>query len=131
MTLKFVIPGQAVSKQRPRSRTIIREKDGNLEKKTWHYTPERTREFTEKARIIAQNACQTQGFEMIPYPNPVSVTLTFFVARKPTARPDIGGLCNALLDVLSGIAYEDDSQVVKLVSRKIKADEPATWVEVL
>jgi len=37
----------------------------------------------------------------------------------PTGKPDVDKLSRAILDSLTGIAYEDDSQVVKLTAQKV------------
>ena len=36
----------------------------------------------------------------------------------PTCKPDTDKLARAVLDSLTGVAYEDDSQVVQIVARK-------------
>jgi Holliday junction resolvase RusA-like endonuclease len=36
----------------------------------------------------------------------------------PVKKPDIDKLCRAVLDALTGIVFEDDSQVVRLEARK-------------
>ena len=59
---------------------------------------------------------------------PVSVKRPF-----PSAKSDVDKLSRALFDALSGVAYEDDGQVVTLVVDKRYADDkhPAgVWVQV-
>ena len=46
-----------------------------------------------------------------PTPDPVSVTVRIFRARR---SGDIDGYLKVLLDVLQGVAYVNDSQVVEL-----------------
>lgn len=46
----------------------------------------------------------------------------------PCVRPDVDKLARALLDALTGIAYEDDGQVVELLVRKVYG--PATLARV-
>lgn len=70
-----------------------------------------------------------------PTETPVSVTLQFTFARpkshcyasgdlKPSAksehlqRPDVDKLSRAVLDALTGILYQDDSQVISLLATK-------------
>jgi len=52
------------------------------------------------------------------------------VRRDPCVRPDCDKLARALLDALTGIAYEDDGQVVALTVRKLYAADTVTrvWV---
>lgn len=48
----------------------------------------------------------------------------------PTVRPDIDKLTRALLDALTGIAYEDDAQVVELFALKVYDFDARTIVTV-
>jgi Holliday junction resolvase RusA-like endonuclease len=49
----------------------------------------------------------------------------------PCVRPDVDKLARALLDALTGIAYEDDGQVVSLTVRKVYGPDTLTrvWVD--
>ena len=60
-------------------------------------------------------------------PAALCVSVTFFLhrpeskARKiiyPSAKPDIDKLLRGILDALTGVAYEDDSQVCRVVMEK-------------
>ena len=51
--------------------------------------------------------------------------------RDPCVRPDADKLGRALLDALTGIAYDDDGQVVALSIRKIYAERMAVRVCVM
>ena len=130
--LDLVIPGACVAKERPRTTTIITENPLGqaVGKRTWGYTPKRSREYALKARLIAQNACQLANFDPIPYPKPVKLTIEFILKRVATARPDVNNLAGAILDVLQGIGFEDDSQVVELVAVKLKGKFPMTHIVV-
>lgn len=54
---------------------------------------------------------------------------------KPTKKPDIDNLCKAVLDALNGVAWDDDSQIVKLSAAKEYSRDPYVsiciheWVE--
>ena len=80
---------------------------------------------------------------------PVSVELRFYVPRPkghfgskglvrqssptlPSRKPDIDKLSRAVLDALTGIAYQDDAQVAVLEARKVYADvyDPGAWVRI-
>lgn len=59
----------------------------------------------------------------------ICVEVTFRVRRPksvkreyPTVAPDLDKYVRGLLDALTGIAYNDDSQVVKIIAEKIYAD---------
>lgn len=56
---------------------------------------------------------------------PVDVELEFVLARPatvrrqlPSVRPDVDKLARAVLDGLTGVAFRDDGQVVRLVATK-------------
>jgi Holliday junction resolvase RusA-like endonuclease len=53
------------------------------------------------------------------------------VRNCPCVRPDVDKLARALLDALTGVAYEDDGQVVALTVRKLYAAATVTrvWVD--
>lgn len=62
---------------------------------------------------------------LLPVGGPISVELLFNIARgktvrreEPTTRPDIDKLVRTILDALTGVAYLDDSQVIRLAARK-------------
>lgn len=69
-----------------------------------------------------------------PTPTPVSVTLSFTLARPKTTklatpRLDIDKLTRAVLDALTGIVYVDDKQVAEVTARKAWG-EPGVVIEV-
>lgn len=58
---------------------------------------------------------------------PMEVSIVWTLAKPaskpkrvihPTTKPDLDKLCRAVLDSLTGVAYEDDSQVIALSARK-------------
>jgi Holliday junction resolvase RusA-like endonuclease len=66
----------------------------------------------------AMSACRHKG--VFPLPDAMAVVLTFIFAppKKPksvykTTRPDLDKLMRSTLDGMTGIVYDDDSQVVK------------------
>ncbi len=65
-----------------------------------------------------------------PYPkgNPVAVTLHFY---RPQKRGDLDNMLKAMLDVLHGIAFENDDQVIEIHAyRHDDKNEPRASVEV-
>ena len=83
--------------------------------------------FTRTVRWAARAA----GVTRIPKGRGVSVSVMYSFARPkgrdcrradPCVRPDVDKLSRALLDALTGIAYDDDGQVVALSVRKIYGD---------
>jgi len=76
-------------------------------------------------------AAKRAGMTRIPKGRGVTVSVVYGFARPkgrdrlrvdPCVRPDVDKLSRALLDALTGIAYDDDGQVVALSVRKIYAD---------
>lgn len=65
----------------------------------------------------------------------VEITLTFVLTKPksvkrnaPHIRPDLDKLIRAVLDGLTGVAYEDDGQVIKLVAQKQYGDNEGVWI---
>jgi Holliday junction resolvase RusA-like endonuclease len=50
---------------------------------------------------------------------------------EPTAPPDIDKLARAVLDALTGIVYDDDSQVIELQATKRFDTHPHATIEVV
>lgn len=130
--VEFIIPTACVAKARPRTKTLIRQNPfGQItEQKTWGYTARRSSEFAKKARLVAQSACQQAGFTPIPFPNPVRMKIEFLLNRRASSRPDILNLAMQIADVLQGVTYDDDSQVVEMLLIKKKAKLPMTYMVV-
>jgi crossover junction endodeoxyribonuclease RusA len=100
---------------------------------------------------VADAAWQAIGESIIPAGSPVTVGTHFIVQRpkghfnakgelrtkapaRPTARTgDIDKLARCILDALTGIAYVDDAQVVRLFAEKkyINQDSPCPGVAIL
>lgn len=118
--MDFIIPGRCVPKGRPR----VTFKTG----KAQTYTPARTRNYATAAAWYAKNEYLKAGQVPIPYPRPVSVRLEFILKRQATSTPDVANLTVQLLDVLEGISYENDSQVVHLEATQLEGDIPMTRV---
>jgi len=95
--MRFEIPGRPMPKQRPRVGRY-----GNI------YTPPQTKEYENLVGWVARCAgCKPAG-------EPVAVVLDIYVRR----RMDVDNVAKSILDGLTGVAYEDDDQVVELLVRK-------------
>lgn len=130
MKISFTIPGEPTGKGRPRvyktngfSRTV---------------TPEKTVRYENLIKILYPNESMLQG--------EIKATITAYYAipksinkknrllidngkLHPTKKPDLDNIAKIILDALNGIAYKDDSQVVRLIVEKHYSTEPR--VEVL
>lgn len=100
----FTVPGKPAPKQRPRV-----GKNGHV------YTPRATREYERQVAWAAKAA------GLRPLAGPIEVQAAFCFAGRPTG--DLDNYVKALLDGLKGIAYADDSQVVKLAA-EVRACAP-------
>lgn len=95
-------------------------------------------------------AARAEWGEGAPTIGPVSLSLEFTVKRpqshytdlqgtvkaryeesEPTTPPDIDKLARAVLDALTGIVYEDDSQVIDVEARKTFGLFPGLSVEIV
>lgn len=83
---------------------------------------------------IARNA-QEAGYK--PVSGAVRVTILFemkapkTVTRKyPHVKPDLDKLVRAVLDGLTGVAYDDDSQVVFIEASKCYSHQEGAWIRI-
>jgi len=81
---------------------------------------------------IARNA-ELSGFK--PVSGGVKVEIDFiFIKPKsanrpfPTVAPDLDKLIRAVLDGLTGVAYEDDSQVILIQATKTYGQNTGAWI---
>lgn len=81
---------------------------------------------------IARNA-QEAGYK--PVSGAVRVVVIFMMKppksvtrRYPHVKPDLDKLIRAVLDGLTGVAYEDDSQVVSIESSKCYGEQEGAWI---
>ena len=124
--IELHIPMKAVGKARAR----IVNKGG----RTFSYTPKRT---ADAEKVIAAYA-KAQGVK--PLDGPISITMEFVFEppeswskkRKesalrqellPAKKPDLDNLVKLCTDSLNGIAYLDDSQIVRLDATKRYGEE--------
>lgn len=96
--------------------------------------------WRERVALVAADQVKT----LIQKPDEVCVRLLFTLPRPASApktkralaskRPDIDKLSRAILDALTDVIFEDDSQVVSLGAHKVIAnpgEQPGVEVEVL
>jgi crossover junction endodeoxyribonuclease RusA len=94
--------------------------------------------YRQQVSIEAMSMMREHGLEPIPPKQAVSLTLRFFFKRPkskskkatPTVRPDIDKVCRSVGDALSGICYQDDSQITRLVAEKFYDQPERTEIEV-
>ena len=125
--MELVIYGEPIPQGRPRFT------------KTGHpYTDSETRAYENK--IVAYYHKQLGAFRWPDsafislqvtayYPIPKSATKAATAAMRegamlPSRKPDIDNVMKIVLDALNGVAYKDDSRVVRVEARKIYSDMP-------
>ena len=90
-----------------------------------------------RATVGASARAEGVSPAMAPERGPVSVGLAFVFRRPPShftgkgalrsgapkniGKPDLDKLCRAVLDALTGVAWDDDSQVVGILATKTYA----------
>ena len=128
--IKLTIPGPPCAKQRPR---VV---NGHT------YTPAKTVNYetlVKQLYIVEHHNRQLDG--------PLSMTVrAYFQIPKsasqrkatemqegkirPTTKPDWDNVGKIISDALNGLAYRDDSQIVRATVEKYYSDEPRVEVEI-
>ena len=135
MQVEFFIPGQPVSKGRPRF-TVRPAKTGTFARA---YTPAKTRAYETTVAQYAKIAIRK------PLDGPVRVDLVFtmpipqslsktrqkaLIGQPHAKKPDLDNLIKSCFDPLNGIAWADDSQVCELHARKVYGETPGVLVRI-
>jgi Holliday junction resolvase RusA-like endonuclease len=115
---RFSVPGEPMSKQRPRT-TV---KNG----KTRTYTPGKTRQAEEK--ILA---CYLQDERRLVPDDHTRLGVRIFFYKKNHIRRDVDNMAKLVLDALNKMAWHDDAQVDELILfRELDVANPRTEVVV-
>ncbi len=134
--MKLIIPGKPVAKKRPRFARIGK------------FVKTYSDQETEEGRFLFEVQKQLNGHK--PIEGPVQVMLRFYLPRpknhfgsgrnayrlKPSApprhtkKPDIDNCIKFVLDCLNGVAWRDDSQIIKSIAVK-EYGEPRTEIIIM
>lgn len=115
-TVRFEVPGEPVSKERPR----VTRTGGT-------YTPKRTEVAEHKVGWWFKNAAH--GWRVDPDAD-FHVTMRFYA--KTRRRRDIDNMIKLVFDSLNKIAWKDDTQITRLVAEKhYDKERPRTEVEIV
>lgn len=84
-------------------------------------------------KVVGLGAAMARGAGVPPLQGPVELVVEFYLARpkylakratpQHLTRPDVDKLTRAVGDALTGICWEDDGQVVRLVASKAYAEQ--------
>ena len=121
--ISFVIPGKPQPKQRPRVTM----------KGT--YTPQATVDYE---RLVGWQCRSVYKGKPLTTALKLTVRVFFKLPKRTvkekgdwhTNRPDLDNVIKGITDSLNGIAYEDDSQIVKIEATKQWASEDYVIVEI-
>src|SRR5699024_7378870 len=130
--MKIVINHEPVPQLRPRAT--------GMGKGIRMYDPKKVADYK---RLVEYEAKKQWAGDVLT--SPLHVTITIYrpipksetIKRKelmesqeilPVVRPDIDNYAKAPLDALNGIVWQDDSQIVRLVSEKFYSHEPRTEI---
>jgi crossover junction endodeoxyribonuclease RusA len=96
--------------------------------------------WRKEVSVAAENAVTVNGWAKVS--GPVEVEILFYLDRPstisktkrpyPIVPPDVDKLARGCLDPMTGVIYDDDSQVIRLLVWKTYADnrEPGCFVRV-
>ena len=123
----FMYQGTPVPKGRPRFRITA----GHV----FTFTPPKTKEFEkefaakyQEAHHIMLEVCLAFG---MPIPKGTSKKQAQEMEQgHHTKRPDIDNLSKSVLDALNGVAWEDDSQIIRLTAEKFYTKDPIIGVTI-
>ena len=129
----ITIPITPVPKARPRftryGHTYTPKKTADYEKAIAEYWRQATHNFQyDRKQALIVNLV----FGM-PIPKSTSKSKTELMANgtiRPTKKPDVDNLAKAVMDGLNGVAWADDSQVVRVSIYKEYAKEPYVYIYV-
>ena len=86
-------------------------------------------------RADIANAARLAG--CTPILDPIEITMRFRVKRPksvkrehPTVAPDLDKYIRGVNDGLTGVAFADDSQVIKITASKEYSDQPGVDIEI-
>lgn len=107
------------------------------------YTPKKTQEYEEYVKMCwvakyggIQPSEQSLEVDIVFYlPIPKSVNKKQRAEMldgkiKHTKKPDIDNLIKSVLDALNGIAYSDDSKIIKVAAEKQYSEKPKTEIQI-
>ncbi|ANU13484.1 RusA family crossover junction endodeoxyribonuclease [Planococcus halocryophilus] len=136
-TISFEIMGDPVAQGRPRA-------GKSFSGKTVLYDPAKSRDFKQYVKVVAS---QYKPKELIT--GPIHLELTFYqpTPKKyhtkpkqalieaglllPVTKPDVDNLAKGVKDGLTKIIWQDDSQVVSMMVRKLYSMTPRVEVNVI
>ena len=136
--IEFTVPGEPVAQGRPRFSTR-----GSFVKA---YDPEKSKSYKAYVKLVAAAAMSERSLKT--FDGAIAVSIRAYVSvpkskskkfrenalkglEHPTKKPDCDNIAKILLDAMTGIVYEDDKQIIRLVVEKFYDEVPRVEVTVL
>lgn len=136
--IEFTVPGEPVAQGRPRFSTR-----GSFVKA---YDPEKSKSYKAYVKLVAMAAMNERSLKA--FDGAIAVSIRAYVSvpkskskkfrenalkglEHPTKKPDCDNIAKILLDAMTGIVYEDDKQIIRLVVEKFYDEVPRVEVTVL
>ena len=135
--IQFTVPGVPVGKSRPKFTTV----NGHAVA----YTPAKTTSYENLVKLAYQQTCGDRKPYEKDVPLRAEIVACFPIPKstskrkreqmlsgeiRHTHKPDADNIAKAVLDALNGIAYYDDTQIVRLEVIKYYSDEPKALVTI-
>ena len=135
MTIRFTVPGEPTGKGRPRvfkangvSRAVTPQKTLSYENLVKWIVGE----SMDVEQLTGEIEAEIKAYYTIPKRMTKKNRQLIEEGKlHPTKKPDLDNVAKIILDALNGIAYKDDSQVVRLYIEKEYADDDKPRVEVV
>lgn len=128
-SINFVVEGDPIGKGRPR---VTRQ--GNF---THTYTPAKTKNYEKLIQNtflskytfndILHGAIEANIIAYFPIPQSLSKKKQnelLYNYEKHTKKPDIDNVVKTIFDGLNNLAFEDDSNIIKLTAEKLYSNNP-------
>lgn len=138
MNILITIPGEPKGKGRPRFKRIG--------KFVSTYTPEETASYENFVKVCFLSAHPQGSSPLLEGEIEAEITAYFGIPKStskkkqqlmlegdinPTKKPDMDNIAKIILDSLNGIAYHDDSQIVRLVVEKRYSNNPRVELKLI
>ena len=132
MAIRFTVPGEPKGKARPR----VFNQGG----KSHAVTPQDTLNYESLVKWVFTNTMEARKLQgeieakiVAMYPIPKAMTkknrqLIDEGKLHPTKKPDLDNVAKIILDSLNKVAFDDDSQVTRLIVEKHFSDNPRVEV---
>jgi Holliday junction resolvase RusA-like endonuclease len=136
--IQFSVAGNPVGKAR--ARTFFNEKGEHVVTTT----PDKTVLYQNLVKVIALESMKNNNIELTEEPVSMEIKAYYQIPKSatkklkalmaenkllPCKKPDIDNVIKIIADSLNGIAYKDDTQIVKLTAHKLYSDNPRVEIK--